>query len=119
MRRASSSDMLVGARWARTALGHAAHVLSRDQKSSAVAPPAPNDQWRYPIMVRIEEVQDETEKLRQQGFSAPQEDDQDWEATDDESDDVCTSPQLTAGGPVRRRRVCVGARSRRSQRDAL
>lgn len=39
-------------------------------------------------MVRIEEVQDESEKLRQQGFSIPAEDEKDWEITDDESDDV-------------------------------
>jgi len=40
-------------------------------------------------MVRIEEVQDETEKLRQQGLSTEKEDDDEWEATDSDSDEVC------------------------------
>ncbi|KAI3628533.1 mitochondrial import receptor subunit Tom22 [Malassezia furfur] len=38
-------------------------------------------------MVRIEEVQDEADKLRQQGFDIPADDEKDWEATSDESDD--------------------------------
>ena len=40
-------------------------------------------------MVRIEEVQDETEKLRQQGLSTEKDDDDEWEATDADSDEVC------------------------------
>lgn len=41
-------------------------------------------------MVRIEEVQDETEKIRQQGLDlADENEDDEWEATDAESDDVC------------------------------
>lgn len=39
-------------------------------------------------MVRIEEVQDEADKLRQQGFDIPADDEKDWEVTSDESDDV-------------------------------
>ena len=42
-----------------------------------------------PTMVRIEEVQDETEKLRQQGLSTEKDDDDEWEATDADSDEVC------------------------------
>ena len=33
-------------------------------------------------MVRIEEVQDETEKLRQQGLATEKDDDDEWEAID-------------------------------------
>jgi len=41
-------------------------------------------------MVRIEEVQDEAEKVRQQGLDLAEEnEDDEWEATDAESDDVC------------------------------
>lgn len=40
-------------------------------------------------MVRIEEVQDETEKLRQQGITTEKDDEDEWEATDAETDDVC------------------------------
>lgn len=40
-------------------------------------------------MVRIEEVQDETEKLRQQGFATEKDDDDEWEAIDADTDDVC------------------------------
>ena len=40
-------------------------------------------------MVRIEEVQDETEKLRQQGLATEKDDDDEWEAIDADTDDVC------------------------------
>ena len=39
-------------------------------------------------MVRIEEVQDESDKFQQTGFDVPDDDEKDWELTDDESDDV-------------------------------
>lgn len=45
-------------------------------------------------MVRIEELQDETVKVRQDGTALYEEDDQDWEVTDDDSDEVGT---VTAG----------------------
>ena len=40
-------------------------------------------------MVRIEEVQDETEKLRQQGLATEIDEDDVWEASDADTDDVC------------------------------
>jgi hypothetical protein len=40
-------------------------------------------------MVRIEEVQDETEKLRQQGLATEKDDEDEWEAIDADTDDVC------------------------------
>lgn len=40
------------------------------------------------IMVRIEEVQDESEKIRQEGLKAGFNDDDEWEATDAESEEV-------------------------------
>lgn len=39
-------------------------------------------------MVRVEEVQDESEKLRQQGLEVPRDDEDEWEATDLD-EDVC------------------------------
>ena len=39
-------------------------------------------------MVRIEEVQDETEKLRLQGLATEKDDDDEWEAIEAETDDV-------------------------------
>ena len=39
-------------------------------------------------MVRVEEVQDESEKLRQQGLEVPRDDEDEWEATDSD-EDVC------------------------------
>lgn len=43
-------------------------------------------------MVRIEEVQDESQKIRQQGLDATRDnEDDEWEATDAETDDVCLS----------------------------
>lgn len=41
-------------------------------------------------MVRIEEVQDESEKIRQEGLAAGLHDEDEWEeASDSESEDVC------------------------------
>merc|ERR1712130_240899 len=38
-------------------------------------------------MVRVEEVQDESEKLRQQGLEVPRDDEDEWEATDSDEDE--------------------------------
>lgn len=39
-------------------------------------------------MVKIEEVPDATEKVRQQGLNPEFDDGDEWEATDDDSDEV-------------------------------
>lgn len=39
-------------------------------------------------MVKIEEVPDESEKVRQQGLNADFEDEDEWEPADDETDEV-------------------------------
>lgn len=66
-------------------------VTSRDLSvSSAALAIALRCDASHSIMVRIEEVQDETEKIRQQGLDlADENEDDEWEATDAESDDVC------------------------------
>ncbi|PKI84540.1 mitochondrial import receptor subunit Tom22 [Malassezia vespertilionis] len=53
-------------------------------------------------MVRIEEVQDEAVKQRQNGSTAPFDDDKDWEATDGESDDDVSDDEVTERGVVLR-----------------
>lgn len=49
---------------------------------------ATNRTTRTTTMVKIEEVPDATEKVRQQGLNPEFDDGDEWEATDDDSDEV-------------------------------
>lgn len=58
--------------------------------SSAALATAPRCDASHSTMVRIEEVQDESEKIRQQDLDLSNDnEDDEWEATDAETDDVC------------------------------
>ncbi|WFC99169.1 mitochondrial import receptor subunit Tom22 [Malassezia yamatoensis] len=49
-------------------------------------------------MVRIEEVQDESDKFQQTGLDIPDDDEKDWELTDDESDDDDLEDEVSERG---------------------
>lgn len=66
--------------------------MSRDSNSSVSSELQLISVYRqrtWSTMVRIEEVHDESEKLRQQGFADEKDEDDEWEATDADTDDVC------------------------------